>query len=84
MQVADDSLVSRKFVRHLLEQQLFQVIEADDGLSALKILQTQSDITLLITDYNMPGLDGFGLILKVREIFSREELAIIGLSSLAL
>ncbi|SQH77314.1 Response regulator containing a CheY-like receiver domain and a GGDEF domain (fragment) [Shewanella benthica] len=29
----------------------------------------------------MPGLDGFGLILKVREKFSREELAIIGLSS---
>ena len=79
--VADDSLVSRKFVRNLLEQQLFQVIEADDGLSAFEILQSQSDITLLITDYNMPGLDGFGLILKVREIFSREELAIIGLSS---
>lgn len=79
--VADDSMVSRKFVRNLLEQQLFQVIEADDGLSAFEILQSQSDITLLITDYNMPGLDGFSLILKVREIFSREELAIIGLSS---
>ncbi|WP_065187282.1 response regulator [Shewanella woodyi] len=79
--VADDSMVSRKFVRSLLEQQLFQVIEADDGLSALEILKSQPDITLLITDYNMPGLDGFGLILKVRESFTREELAIIGLSS---
>ena len=79
--VADDSVVSRKFVRSLLEQHLYQVIEADDGHSAWEILQSQPDVQLLITDYNMPGLDGFGLILKVREKFSREELAIIGLSS---
>ncbi|AQS38668.1 response regulator receiver modulated diguanylate cyclase [Shewanella psychrophila] len=79
--VADDSVVSRKFVRSLLEQHLYQVIEADDGNSAWDILQSQPDVQLLITDYNMPGLDGFGLILKVREKFSREELAIIGLSS---
>ncbi|EDP99420.1 Response regulator containing a CheY-like receiver domain and a GGDEF domain [Shewanella benthica KT99] len=79
--IADDSVVSRKFVRSLLEQHLYQVIEADDGHSAWEILQSQPDIQLLITDYNMPGLDGFGLILKVREKFSREELAIIGLSS---
>ena len=79
--VADDSVVSRKFVRSLLEQHLYQVVEADDGNSAWEVLQNQPDIQLLITDYNMPGLDGFGLILKVREKFSREELAIIGLSS---
>ncbi|MCG9731271.1 diguanylate cyclase [Shewanella sp. Isolate13] len=79
--VADDSLVSRKFIRSLLEQHLFQVIEADDGISALGTLNDNPDIKLLITDYNMPGLDGFGLIIKVREQFSREELAIIGLSS---
>lgn len=79
--VADDSVVSRKFVRSLLEQHLYQVVEADDGNSAWEVLQKQQDIQLLITDYNMPGLDGFGLILKVREKFSREELAIIGLSS---
>ncbi len=79
--VADDSKVSRKFVRSLLEQHLYQVVEADDGNSAWDVLQSQPDIQLLITDYNMPGLDGFGLILKVREKFSREELAIIGLSS---
>ncbi|PKG57818.1 diguanylate cyclase response regulator [Shewanella sp. Choline-02u-19] len=79
--VADDSLVSRKFIRSLLEQHLFQVIEADDGLAALDILKGNADIKLLITDYNMPRLDGFGLIIKVREQFSREDMAIIGLSS---
>lgn len=79
--VADDSMVSRKFIRSLLEQHLFQVIEADDGISALETLSDNPDIKLLITDYNMPRLDGFGLIIKVREQLSREELAIIGLSS---
>ncbi|MCL1140687.1 response regulator [Shewanella pneumatophori] len=79
--VADDSVVSRKFIRSLLEQHLFQVIEADDGVSALETLSENPDIKLLITDYNMPRLDGFGLIIKVREQLSREELAIIGLSS---
>ncbi|ABZ77135.1 response regulator receiver modulated diguanylate cyclase [Shewanella halifaxensis HAW-EB4] len=79
--VADDSVVSRKFIRSLLEQHLFQVIEADDGISALETLNDNPDITLLITDYNMPRLDGFGLIIKVRERLGREELAIIGLSS---
>ncbi|MCL1094909.1 GGDEF domain-containing response regulator [Shewanella kaireitica] len=79
--VADDSMVSRKFIRSLLEQHLFQVIEADDGIAALDTLKENPDIKLLITDYNMPQLDGFGLIIKVREQFSREELAIIGLSS---
>ncbi|WP_028768430.1 diguanylate cyclase [Shewanella fidelis] len=79
--VADDSVVSRKFIRSLLEQHLFQVIEADDGVSALETLNDNPDIKLLITDYNMPRLDGFGLIIKVREQLSREELAIIGLSS---
>ena len=41
--VADDSLVSRKFVRNLLKQQLFQLIEADDGLSARFIKHGAND-----------------------------------------
>lgn len=79
--VADDSVVSRKFVRNLLEQHLFQVIEAVDGAQALTVLESQSDIQLLITDYNMPHVDGFELIIKVRESYAREDLAIIGLSN---
>ena len=79
--VADDSVVSRKFVRSLLEQHLFQVIEADDGRCAYETLVSTRDIQLLITDYNMPEMDGFELILKVRENYNREDLAIIGLSS---
>jgi diguanylate cyclase (GGDEF)-like protein len=79
--VADDSVVSRKFVRMLLEQHFFQVIEAKDGEEALVILENDRDIQLLITDYNMPNINGIELILRVREQFNREDLAIIGLSN---
>ncbi|WP_180957211.1 response regulator [Shewanella sp. 11B5] len=79
--VADDSLVSRKFVKMLLEQHLFKVIEANDGEEALAVLEVQPDIQLLITDYNMPKVDGVELVLRVREQFNREDIAIIGLSN---
>ncbi|WP_394130935.1 response regulator [Shewanella maritima] len=79
--VADDSVVSRKFVKALLELHLFQVLEANDGAEAIEVLDREPGIQLLITDYNMPRVDGFELILNVREKFSREDLAIIGLSN---
>ncbi|WP_372870440.1 diguanylate cyclase [Shewanella sp.] len=79
--VADDSRVSRNFVRNLLELHLFEVLEAEDGAKALEVLERESGIRLLIADYNMPGIDGFELILKVREKFAREEMVIIGLSN---
>lgn len=79
--IADDSLVSRRFVRNLLELHLFEVLEAEDGLKALEVLQRVPGIRLLIADYNMPGIDGFELILRVREKYAREDMAIIGLSN---
>ncbi|GGI84572.1 response regulator [Shewanella gelidii] len=79
--VADDSSVSRNYIRALLEQHLFQVMEAKDGAEALALLQSSAGIKLLITDYNMPTMDGFELIIKARELYLREELAIIGLSN---
>lgn len=79
--IADDSGLSRKFVRNLLELHLFEVLEAEDGAKALEVLQQVPGIRLLIADYNMPGIDGFELILRVREKYAREEMAIIGLSN---
>lgn len=79
--VADDSRVSRKLVRSLLELYLYQVVEAEDGFEALDMLEKYPDIKLLITDYNMPLLNGIGLVIRAREKISREKLAIIGISS---
>jgi diguanylate cyclase (GGDEF)-like protein len=78
--IADDSATSRKIMKHMLEQLLYQVIEAEDGEQALITLKADSDIQLLLTDYAMPKMDGFELVKAIRNERGRDELAIIGIS----
>ena len=63
--VVDDSKVVRIKTSRLLEKHHYRVLLADDGLSAVVCLETQS-ADLLITDVEMPGLDGFGLTQRLR------------------
>lgn len=79
--VADDSKTLRSYVKSQLVKLLYHVVEADDGQSALEVLQQQPDIGLLITDYNMPNMNGIELIQAIRQTRSRENFPIIGLSS---
>lgn len=62
---ADDSASVRQMVGFTLKQNGYDVIEAVDGKDALAKLATQK-IDMLITDLNMPNLDGIGLIRGVR------------------
>lgn len=78
--VADDSVLSRSFMKQMLEKQLFNVQDAHDGEQALKILKNDPEIKLLLTDYAMPTMDGFELVKSVRNFRGRDDLAIIGLS----
>jgi len=73
---ADDSPTIREIVRYTLGAEGYSVLLAQDGLEALKVLST-SPVNMLITDLNMPGLDGIGLIKKVREIPSYKFIPII-------
>jgi two-component system, chemotaxis family, chemotaxis protein CheY len=61
----DDSPSMRMLLRSALSAQGFDVSEAEDGLAALEWLESNSP-NLLITDINMPRMDGFGLIEAVR------------------
>lgn len=78
--VVDDSSTSRLLIKDLLARQLFQVFEAADGVEAIKVLLDNPDIKLLITDYNMPRMDGFELIRNLRFKYEKSDLVIIGLS----
>ena len=60
----------------------FEVIAACDGMEAVELLPTQS-IDLIITDLNMPNMDGFELIKAVRENDNNKDIPIIILSSLS-
>ena len=78
--VADDSQVSRNYISSLLNTHLYQVITADDGDTALEIIHKDPEIKLLITDYNMPRMNGFDLVKNIRREVSKNDLVIIGLS----
>ena len=65
----------------LLEKQNLKVLEAINGIQALKLLKAHKDISLIVTDYNMPKMNGTELIYNIRKDHARDELAIIGISS---
>lgn len=79
--VADDSSTSRSFVKFLLKQYLFNVIEVENGQQALAKLEEEPDIRLLITDYNMPLINGYELVRMLRHNNRFKDLVVIGLSS---
>jgi diguanylate cyclase (GGDEF)-like protein len=64
-----------------LEAQRYEVLEATNGKMGLEVLKDHPDIKLIITDYNMPVMDGFGLVSQVRKRYNKDQIAIIGLSS---
>jgi CheY-like chemotaxis protein len=64
--VADDSKVVRIKTGRLLEQHRYRVIYAADGLDAARQMQASAP-DILITDVEMPGMDGFGLTRHVRQ-----------------
>lgn len=79
--VVDDTATMRAVLSHLLRQHNFEVLEAANGKEALQVIEANPDIRLLLTDYNMPEMDGFELTMLVRQRFDREAMAIIGLSA---
>ncbi|ADZ91016.1 response regulator [Marinomonas mediterranea] len=79
--VAEDSSTSRLFIKILLEQYRFNVIEANDGQEALAKLEADSEIKMLITDHNMPVVNGYDLVRMLRRNIRFQDLVIIGLSA---
>ena len=62
----DDSATIRQMVALTLRDAGFEVVQAVDGRDALERLAKES-VDMLITDLNMPNLDGVGLIRAVRQ-----------------
>ena len=77
--VVDDSTSARYILSHFLEVNGFTVFSVASGQEALDIL-SKNEIRLVITDYQMPEMDGFELVRKIRARYSRYEVAVIGLS----
>lgn len=78
--ISDDDPIIRMFVRRAAEHVSHDVVLAEHGREALALLESE-DPDLLITDLQMPELDGFGLIKAVRDLPRHCEIPIICLSS---
>ena len=80
--VVDDSGFYRKVVSELLKVHLYEVLTAKDGDEALKVLMEHGDaIKLIVTDYNMPNMDGVKFTQEARKLYNHNELGIIGISA---
>ncbi len=76
----DDSKTMRDMVAFTLKRAGFQVSEAEDGQKALSALRNTA-VDLIITDLNMPVLDGVGLIRAVRQDPNHRSLPILMLTT---
>lgn len=64
--IVDDSIAMRMSMKEALSRNGFTVIEATDGANALEVLATEPEVALVLTDLNMPRLDGIGLLRRIR------------------
>nr|WP_231609211.1 diguanylate cyclase [Pseudoalteromonas sp. NZS37] len=78
--VVDDSKSTRRYICSLLVRHKYQIIEAQDGKEALKMLENSPDISVIITDNEMPNMNGDELCSEIRRLYSNDEKAIIGIS----
>ena len=65
--IVDDSAMMRALIRRVIgltELHVDEVVEAADGAAALRILQS-SEVNLLLTDVNMPGMTGVELLREI-------------------
>jgi two-component system, chemotaxis family, chemotaxis protein CheY len=82
--IVDDSSTSRMITRRCLEMAStdpMTFLEAPDGAEALSVLQNES-VDLIITDINMPKMDGMTFVWKVKMNERLEDTPILVLSSM--
>ncbi|MFT3953222.1 MAG: response regulator [Piscinibacter sp.] len=65
--IVDDSASLRTVVRLALCRAGYEVLEAADGLDALARLDRGDRVHLIVSDVNMPRMDGIGFVRKLRE-----------------
>lgn len=65
--VAEDDNINFKLIEKLLKIFNFKVIRAKDGLEAVEIVKTNSEIDLVFMDIKMPNLDGYGAFQEIRK-----------------
>ncbi|MDR3044469.1 MAG: response regulator [Desulfovibrio sp.] len=79
--IVDDSKTVRNLVAFIMKKEGFKVTTAEDGLDGLEKLYSSDKVDLIISDVNMPRMDGFTFIKTVREQEAYRDLPIVVLST---
>ncbi len=77
--IVDDSVSMRQMTSMILKGGGYQVLEASGGDEALK--QLSNDVKVVITDYNMPGMNGVELIRAIRSGSTNKSVPILMLTT---
>lgn len=76
----DDSRTMRDMLRLALSEAGFNVVQAEDGMHGLDVLASETP-DVIVTDINMPRLDGFGFIEGVRKLDAHRAVPILVLTT---
>ena len=79
--IVDDSEIVRTAMRHDLEERGLSIVSAVDGINAIREMKDHPDIDLIITDFNMPNMDGLTMIESIRNDMRNTEVKIIVLTT---
>jgi two-component system chemotaxis sensor kinase CheA len=79
--VAEDSFTVRELQRTILQAAGYQVVTARDGREALNLLRRNADVALVMTDLEMPELDGLELTRSIRADPARSTLPVVIVTS---
>lgn len=79
--IVDDSPTTQSLERSLLEGAGMQVSVAEDGQTALEMIQGEHSFDLVISDLEMPRRDGLSLLSELRRLYSKDDLPFILITS---
>ena len=79
--VVDDSDNMRTFVKTTIEGAGHQVVEAVDGMDGIEKAKEHSDIRLVVSDFNMPKMDGIAMTKHLRQIEALSAIPVLMLTT---
>ncbi len=79
--VVDDSPVVLRQISDYLKSQLYRVLTESSPMQALIDLLEDKSVSIVITDYNMPRMNGVEFLQKLRRMKKKDELGVIGISA---
>ena len=83
LMVVEDEPENRLFIGLMLRTEGYEVLEAEDGFAALEMLREGPRPELILLDVMMPGLNGWQVYEKIREVPDWADIPVVMLTALA-